>query len=91
MQQYSLEGKAQRAFWVDSRINGKLYVVTSKSTAKAFFQDFYNSEQKADPETEKIMMVESAAKLIKSDIKRVETPYKDHIQSLMSLNLKTKA
>jgi len=57
---------------IHTEINGKPNVVTFRSTAKAILQDFY-SHRKADPETEKKRIIETAAKLIKNDIKSVET------------------
>ena len=42
----------------------------SGNTAKAVFQDFHNSQQKPD---EKVRLVQTAAKLILSDIKSFET------------------
>ncbi len=56
-----------------SEINGKPNVVTFRSTAKAVLQDFYQQEKKkADPDVEKIRVVETAAKLIRNDIKMIE-------------------
>ena len=57
---------------IHTEINGKPNVVTFRSTAKAILQDFY-AHRKADPETEKKRIIETAAKLIKNDIKSVET------------------
>ena len=53
---------------IQTEINGKPNVVTFRSTAKAILQDFY-AHRKADPETEKKRIIETAAKLIKDDIK----------------------
>ena len=58
---------------VITHINGKPSIVTFRNTAKAFLQDFYNSQQKPDPIKEKVRLVQTAAKLIMSDIKSLET------------------
>ena len=58
---------------VIAHINGKSDVVTFRNTAATILQDFYNSRQKPDLSTEKIRLVQTASKLIKSDIKLVET------------------
>ena len=55
-------------------INGKPNVVTFQSTAKAVLQDFYQQDKKEpDTDVEKIRIIETAAKLIRNDIKSVET------------------
>ena len=57
-----------------TEINGKPNVVTFRSTAKAVLQDFYQQEKiKSDADLEKIRVVETAAKLIRNDIKGIET------------------
>ena len=58
---------------VITHINGKSNVVTFRNTAAAILQDFYNSQQKPDLSSEKIRLVQTASKLIMSDIKLVET------------------
>ena len=58
---------------VITHINGKSNVVTFRNTAAAILQDFYNSQQKPDLSSEKIRLVQTASKLITSDIKLVET------------------
>ena len=57
---------------IQTEINGKPNVVTFRSTAKAILQDFY-AHKKDDPEADKMRIIETAAKLIKDDIKSVET------------------
>ncbi|KAJ8414824.1 hypothetical protein AAFF_G00023470 [Aldrovandia affinis] len=59
---------------IETNINGKPNVVTFRSTAKAILQDFY-AHRETDPETEKKRIIETAAKLIKDDIKSVETSH----------------
>ncbi len=59
---------------IQTEINGKPNVVTFRSKASALLQDFYR-HQKADPDTEKTRLVETAAKLIREDIKAVETSH----------------
>ena len=57
-----------------TEINGKPNVMTFRSTAKAVLQDFYQQgKMEADADVEKIRVVETAAKLIKNDIKVIET------------------
>ena len=58
---------------VITHINGKSNVVTFRNTAAAILQDFYNSPQKHDLSSGKIRLVQTASKLIMSDIKLVET------------------
>ena len=54
-------------------INGKPNVVTFRSTAKAVLQEFYQQEKKeADTDAEKTRIVETAAKLIRNDIKALD-------------------
>ena len=49
-------------------------VVTFRSTAKAVLQDFYQQEKtEFDADVEKIRLIETAAKLIRNDIKVIET------------------
>ena len=57
---------------LQTEINGKPNMVTFRNKAKAVLHEFY-SHQKADPETEKRRIVQTAAKLIRDDIKAVET------------------
>ena len=54
---------------VIENVNGKTNVVTFRSTAKAILQDFYNSQRKPDPNTEKIRFIQTTAKLLLSDMK----------------------
>lgn len=58
---------------IHTEINGKSNVVTFRNKAEAVLHDFY-SHQKADPDAEKRTIVETAAKLIRDDIKAVKTP-----------------
>ena len=55
-------------------INGMPNVVTFHSTAKAVLQYFYQQEKtKFDADVEKIRLIETTAKLIRNDIKAIET------------------
>ena len=57
---------------IETEINGKPNVVTFRSKAKNILHDFYN-HRNADPDIEKIRIIEAAAKLIRDDIKAVDT------------------
>ncbi|WAR21606.1 hypothetical protein MAR_015580 [Mya arenaria] len=59
---------------IQIEINGKTNVLIFRSTAKAILNDFH-ANRKADPETEKKRIIETAAKLIKDDINSVETSH----------------
>lgn len=58
-----------------AEIDGKPNVVTLRSTAEKILHDFYFLPKKDDPEAEKIRLIETAAKLIKNDIKICSTAY----------------
>ena len=49
---------------VQTEINGKPNVVTFRSKVSALLHNFY-SHQKSDPDTDKMKLVDSAAKLIR--------------------------
>jgi len=72
---------------IQTAINGKLNVVTFRTTARAVLQEYYNNQQQEkDTTEEKIKLVQAAAKLIKEDIKTIETshevyPCGDDLQS----------
>ena len=55
-----------------TEINGKANVVTFRNTAETILQEFH-VHQKDHPEQEKKHIIKAAAKLIKNDIKLVET------------------
>ena len=57
---------------VQTEINGKSNVITFRSKASEVLHDFYH-QHKLDPEQDKIRIVETAAKLIKEDIKALQT------------------
>ena len=57
---------------IQTEINGKPNVVTFRNKAKAVLHDFYG-HQNTDPDTDKMRIIETAAKLIRDDIKAVET------------------
>uniref|UniRef100_UPI00358F3F63 uncharacterized protein n=1 Tax=Myxine glutinosa TaxID=7769 RepID=UPI00358F3F63 len=56
-----------------TEINGKPNVVTFRNTASSILQGFYQRPQKQDTNSEKMSLIETAAKLIKSDIKSMTT------------------
>ena len=58
-----------------TEVNGKPNAVTFRNKAEAVLRDFYSQNEKADPDTDKARRVEAAAKLIRDDIKAVETPH----------------
>ena len=75
---------------IETEINGKPNVVTFRNKAKAVLHDFY-SHREFDPETDKLKIIEVAAKLIKDDIKAVKTshnmyPACDKLRSEESIN-----
>ena len=55
-----------------TELNGRANVVTFRSTAETVLQEFH-ARQKDHPEQEKQHIIETAAKLIKNDIKLVDT------------------
>ncbi|WAR13714.1 hypothetical protein MAR_003819 [Mya arenaria] len=63
----NMVGHKNRKKIIQTDINRKANVLTFRSTAKAILNDFY-AYMKADPETEKKQIIETAAKLIKDDI-----------------------
>lgn len=56
-----------------TELNGKPNVVTFRQTAANILHDFYKAQKKEDPNIEKIQMINTVAKLIKSDIKEVDS------------------
>ena len=56
---------------VITEINGKTNVVTFRSTASAILHDFYCQTKQDDSGADKMRIIETAAKLIKSDIQSV--------------------
>ncbi|KAK3747020.1 hypothetical protein QZH41_001487 [Actinostola sp. cb2023] len=57
---------------VITQLNGKPNVVTFRRTAQSIISDFFLQPKNEDCETEKIRIVETAAKLIKNDIKGLD-------------------
>ena len=55
-----------------TEINGKLNVVTFRHKVSAILHDFYSQPKKSNNTAEKMRLIETAAKLIKSDVKSVE-------------------
>ena len=61
---------------IQTEINGKPNVVTFRTTARVVLQDYYSKQQqKQNTAEEKIKLVQAAAKLIKEDIKAIETAH----------------
>ena len=56
-------------------INVKPNVVTFRTTARAVLQEYYKQRQEINTDEEKMKLVRAAAKLIKEDIKAVETSH----------------
>ena len=54
-------------------IDGKSNVVTFRTTASAVLQDFYAQRDDVDIEEQKMNIINTAAKLIKNDIKSIAT------------------
>ena len=59
---------------IQTEINGKPNVVTFRNKAREGLYDFY-SQRDLDPEKDKLRIIETAAKLIKDDIKAVKTSH----------------
>ena len=53
-------------------IAGKRNVVTFRTTASAILYDYYNNQKHDCEETEAVRLIETAAKLIKNDIRAIE-------------------
>ena len=62
---------------IETEINGKPNVITFRNKAKEVLYDFY-SHQDLDPEKDKLRIIETAAKLIKDDIKAVKTSHSSY-------------
>lgn len=61
---------------VQTEINGKPNVVTFRTKVRVVLQDYYSKQQqKQDTAEEKMKLVQAAAKLIKEDIKAIETSH----------------
>ena len=62
---------------IQTEINGKPNVVIFRTTARVVLQDYYSKQQQQKQNTaeEKIKLVRAAAKLIKEDIKAIETAH----------------
>ena len=56
-----------------TNVNGRPNVVTLRKTATSILNEFHKQQRNDDPEAEKMNIVITAAKLIKSDIKLVST------------------
>ena len=69
-----MKAKLQERFGdeiVITELQGKMNVVTFCHTAASIIQKFYNQPKKGTADEEKIRIIETAAKLIKSDVKTV--------------------
>jgi 5'-3' exonuclease len=54
-----------------TEINGIQNIVTFRGTVSVILNDFYKQPKDSDPEAEKLRLIETAANLIKSDVKSV--------------------
>lgn len=54
-----------------TEINGIQNIVTFRGTASVILNDFYQQPKDSDPEAEKLRLIETAANLIRSDVKSV--------------------
>ena len=61
-------------------------VITFRQTAEVILHDYYKLPQNQDPEVERINIIEASARLIKNEIKVVNTP-KDEYYGLDDLNV----
>ena len=67
---------------VQTEINGKPNVVTFRTTARVVLQEYYNKQQQQQEKNtteEKIRLVQAAAKLIKEDIKAIQTSHEVYL------------
>ena len=69
-----------------TEINGKSNVVTFRRTAASILHDFYDKQRMEHAESETMRIIDTAAKLIKSDIKSMVASYdsylnKEHLSS----------
>lgn len=64
-----------------TEINGKQNVVTLRRTASSILHDFYCQVKSDNPENEKIKLIKTATKLIKNDIKSVNTKKNVYLNS----------
>ena len=62
---------------IQTEINGKPNVATFRNKAKVVLYDFY-SHRDLDPQKDKIRIIETAAKLIKDDIRTVKTLHSNY-------------
>ena len=65
--------------------SGAKSVITFRQTAEVMLHDYHKLPQNLDPEAERINIIEASAKLIKSEMKMVNTP-KDEYYGLDELN-----
>lgn len=72
---------------IQTAINSRPKVVTFRKTARVMFHEYYkNLQQEKDTTKEEMKLVQAATKLIKRDIKTIETseevyPWGDDLQS----------
>jgi hypothetical protein len=59
-------------FKMSVALHGKSNVVTFRKTAKSILQQFYTGKQSQDRRYEKLELISTAAKIIKSDIREQE-------------------
>jgi hypothetical protein len=56
-----------------TELNGKWNVITLRKTARVILHEFHQNQSLSDPEQEKRNIIKTAANLIKSDIKSIES------------------
>ena len=56
-----------------TELNGKRNVITLRKTARVILHEFHQNQSLSDPEQEKRNIIKTAANLIKSDIKSIES------------------
>ena len=64
-----------------TKLNGKPNAVTFRHTASSIISDFYSIPNNDDLESEKMRIIETAAKLLRSDIKLLEQSCDTHPDS----------
>ena len=55
-------------------MSGKHNVITFCENAKSILREYYNLPKEQDPETEKLNLIETLAKIIRNEVKQVNTP-----------------
>ena len=82
--QVYMKNKLKEEFGDDiliTQMNGKPDVVTFRSTASSIIFKFYNEQRKNDSKSEVMCIIQTDAKLIKSDIKSIDTSCENYPSS----------